>query len=156
MYVCQMSVIYIRKEHFRIFIRIRYSKIIYKIQVKFTIAYPDENPKMHYSNVNHWCGMHACKMQEVTLQIISYSCILHACIFHYWLLNQINLYLCLFTINLKKIFNFNLRKMYAACSQIIIEWPYTSSAFRGLISPLDPIKMWNFGDHVINCRPSLE
>jgi hypothetical protein len=36
-----MSVIYIRKEHFRIFIRIRYSKFLYKIQVKFTIAYPD-------------------------------------------------------------------------------------------------------------------
>jgi hypothetical protein len=49
-----ISVIYIRKQHFRIFIRIRYSKILYKIQVKFTIAYPDENPKMLFSNVNHW------------------------------------------------------------------------------------------------------
>ncbi len=48
-----MSVIYIRKQHFRIFIRMRYSEILYKIQVKFTIAYPDENPKMLFSNVNH-------------------------------------------------------------------------------------------------------
>ncbi len=42
-------------QHFRIFIqiRIRYSEIIYKIQVKFTIAYPDENPKMLFSNVNY-------------------------------------------------------------------------------------------------------
>jgi hypothetical protein len=47
-------VIYIRKQHFRIFIRMRYSEILYKIQVKFTIAYPDENPKMLFSNVNHW------------------------------------------------------------------------------------------------------
>jgi hypothetical protein len=47
--------IYIRKQHFRIFIRIRYSEIIYKIQVKFTVAvaYPDENPKILFSNVNH-------------------------------------------------------------------------------------------------------
>ncbi len=30
----------------------RYSKILYKIQVEFTIAYPDENPKMHFSYVN--------------------------------------------------------------------------------------------------------
>jgi hypothetical protein len=27
----------------------RYSEILYKIQVKFTIAYPDENPKMLFS-----------------------------------------------------------------------------------------------------------
>jgi hypothetical protein len=52
-YVYSISVIYIRKQHFRIFIRIRYSEILYKIQVKFTIAYPDENPKMLFSNVNH-------------------------------------------------------------------------------------------------------
>ena len=46
--IMYISVIYIRKEQFRIFIRIRYcSEILYKIQVKFTIAYPDENPKMH-------------------------------------------------------------------------------------------------------------
>jgi hypothetical protein len=48
-----ISVIYIRKQHLRIFIRMRYSEILYKIQVKFTIAYPDENPEMLFSNVNH-------------------------------------------------------------------------------------------------------
>ncbi len=52
--IINKSVIYIRKQHFRIFIRIRYSEILYKIQVKFTIAYSDENPKMLFSNVNHW------------------------------------------------------------------------------------------------------
>jgi hypothetical protein len=39
--------IYIRKQHFRIFIRMRYSEILYNI------AHPDENPKMLFSNVNH-------------------------------------------------------------------------------------------------------
>ncbi len=43
-----------RKSIFRIFIRIRYSEILYKIQVKFTIAiaHPDENPKMLFPDVN--------------------------------------------------------------------------------------------------------
>jgi hypothetical protein len=62
-----ISVIYIRKEHFRIFIRIRYSKILYKIQVKFTIAYPDENPKMHFSNVNHWYS--TCDLFQLNIDI---------------------------------------------------------------------------------------
>ncbi len=40
-----ISVIYIRKQHFRIFIRIRYSKFDIDFVYNFAIAYPDENPK---------------------------------------------------------------------------------------------------------------